>query len=437
MAGILLDGHFAWELERDEEGYRTYKIKFRVKAELTDGPATVLQTPGLPLPGDPWVFDADNDPFVWCRPGMSIRPELEDEPNEMWTVECTYSNKPPDNKKDRCNDTQTEDPLLEPQKVSGGFTSEKEEAAYDRLGYRIVNSAQEMMRGSHVEFDVSRPNVKISQNVPLLQLALVAQMINTLNDRILWGLPPRAIRLTNFSWERKYHGKCYAYYTRSFEFDINFGAVPTGKGTPTNPTQVLGSKWDARLLDEGTKVVRGDWDRDPASAAFKKWVPEDDLDLELQSSYIRFQDWNGENTRVILDGNGLPYDPETGYFYLDSLDPPVVGAGNGTDYQVGDFLYIQGDGTFLREALIEVRKIAANGGILEWEIVDEGVYIVPHSSSVTTVLAPNSIPDDPEVGSGSGATFNALFVANTMPGQIKVEKYSESNFLLLGIPTVL
>lgn len=315
MATQLFNGARKWSMTRDDAGYRTYKISLRVEGAVTDGPANVLRTPGLPLPGTPWIVDDDFDPWSWCRPDATVTPEKSDEPNRFWTVEHTFSNKPPAQDKQRCHDQQIEDPLLEPQKISGTFAKYQEEAAFARTikyysgtalirtesSARILTSSHEQVRGAQVEFDKNRPQVKIEQNVATLGLATFAAMIDTVNAAPLWGLPARCIKLTNASWERKFHGLCYLYYTRVFEFDINYNT------------------FDRDLVDEGTKVLNGHWagsDTPGTADDSAGWILDkiDGLppDPSNPAHFIRAKDRNGENMRVILNGEGIPMGGITG-----------------------------------------------------------------------------------------------------------------------------
>ena len=85
------------------------------------------------------------------------------------------------------------------------------------------------------------------------------------------------------------------YYTRRFKFDTN---VDT---------------FDRYVLDEGTMVKRGKWDKDPNSLTYKNYVLAPGLGesgATFQGDYIRYKDWNGENANVILDGHGRPWDPD-------------------------------------------------------------------------------------------------------------------------------
>jgi hypothetical protein len=152
-----------WSCTREETSHREYKAKFLVKGTLEDGPANALQTPGLPIPGETWLFKSDRDDWAWCHWNASVTPVVENEPGNFFEVEVIFSTKPPTIKE--CRDTQVEDPLSEPMKVTINFVKSKEEAAFDRFGARIVNSAHEQIRGPLVEFDLNRFSVKIVQNV--------------------------------------------------------------------------------------------------------------------------------------------------------------------------------------------------------------------------------------------------------------------------------
>jgi hypothetical protein len=290
-----MPGQTYWDLTRDTEGHREYKVKFRVRTDTTEGPATALQCPGLPVPGSWWIVDDDVDLWAWCRANSGVKPAISDEPGNWWELDFTFATKPPDHKQQRCQDTPIEDPLLEPQKVSGAFTKYTEEASYDRFGMPIINSAFEQVRGPQAEFDKNRPSVKIEQNVANLGLEVFAPMVDTLNMLPQWGLPVRCIKLSNVSWELKFYGSCYVYYTRTFDFDVRFDT------------------FDRNVLDEGTKVLRGSWQKDPTKAHYGKYVVDADVAAQPTpylnpTNFIRFKDWHGENTRVILDGQGRPVD---------------------------------------------------------------------------------------------------------------------------------
>lgn len=294
MAAVLR-GWRQWTMDRDESGHRTYRITWLVEVSDPngDGPAVAAQCPGLPLPGSTWFFGSDLDVWATCRWEMAVAPaEGEDDkgPNIYWHVTQTFSTKPLE--KGACRDGQFEDPLTEPQKVSGSFVKYTEEATRDKDGNGIVNSAWEQMRGPQVEFDRNRPTVRIEQNVAALNMPLVSLLIDRVNSSPLWGLPARCVKLSGFSWEKKFYGFCYAYYTRVFEFDINYNT------------------FDRTLQDEGTKVLRGQWNSNgqyvtvPVGRLLGVDIPPDP---DNPAHFVRFKDRNNENSRVILNGAGMPY----------------------------------------------------------------------------------------------------------------------------------
>lgn len=286
MSASVKGGPRVWSGERDDEGFREYKVVHLVKCtSVNDGPSVVMLASGLPAIGSVWNFGNDLDTWAFCYPYMkvSIHQEKEGDPNLWWRVEQKFSTRP----LTRCQDTPVEDPLLEPQKVSGNFRNFTIEAVYDRNGNLIKSSSHEQIRGRQVEFDNNKPSVVVQQNVASLGLSTFAQMIDTVNDGPMWGLPARCVKLSNAPWERKYYGTCNIYYTRTFEFDIDYDT------------------FDRTVLDEGTKVLHGHWD-----TTTEVWTLDNINGSPPSASnpthFDRYKDKFGENTRTILDGAGKP-----------------------------------------------------------------------------------------------------------------------------------
>lgn len=281
-ASILQNAVGGWDRSgsRNDGGERVFKLTTVVKTtDKNDGPQTVMFTPGLPAIGSQWNFGNDNDIWAFCTPQMNIRSLLPKEPNFFWTVEQTFSTL----RRKTCDQELIEDPLLEIQKVSGGFTRFTEEISKNRFGNAIRTSSHELIRGPQVEFDRNRPTVTIEQNVASLGLSTFTDMIDKVNDATLWGLGSRKIKLSNVTWSRNIYGSCNYYYTRTFEFEINF------------------ETFDRTVLDEGTKALRGSW-----NALCTEYTADAGTDKNNPLHFTRFKDCNHENSRVILDGNGLP-----------------------------------------------------------------------------------------------------------------------------------
>lgn len=241
-ASILTQGMAA-----DKDGYRTYNVSALVRAAWDDGPERIYNTPGLPLTGSMWNFGNDLDVWAFCRPqirisifkerqGDGIITDDEGTKGRLWKVDNTFSvSKPGDTQ--RCQDTEIEDPCLEPPKVGGSFSKNQFEPGWgypavdDTYGagtgaaaggtrtFPIMTPSFEPLKG--VSVDDGLDNVHISINSYTLGLSTFSDMKHTLNDAPLWGLAARCIKLSAVSWERNLTGSCDYYYTRAFEFEIN------------------------------------------------------------------------------------------------------------------------------------------------------------------------------------------------------------------------
>lgn len=288
MTASVIGGPVTQELDRDDDGNRTYMVTHRVKTtDVDDGPSVVMTASGLPSPGSFWQFGNDYDAWAFCTGFARVRKHqsvTEGSPTYHWTVQQKFATLNPQ----RCNTTTIDNPLLEPMKVSGSFVKYTKEVTQDKDGNPLENSAHEMLRGSIVEFDHNRPTVRIEQNVASLGLNVFAGMIDTVNDAPLWGLSARMAKLSNVSWERLYYGTCNVYYKRIFEFDVDF------------------TTFDRVALDEGTMALgrldktTGLWD---STTDFAPGVP---LDADNPIHFSRVKDIQGENKKVILNGAGVP-----------------------------------------------------------------------------------------------------------------------------------
>ena len=266
-------GRIDWILKRDRDGHRDYSLKMLVETDSSsDGPAVVYAASGLPAIGSQWIFGNDNDPWAFCSPEASVSPVITPDPNFLWIVDIPFTTRP----FKRCQDSQISNPLNEPQKISGSFvkyvTALRRRADTQKL---ILSSSHEPITG--LEKDANRPTVTIEQNISVLGLNTFSAMVDTTNDRTLWGLTTGKIKLDNVSWERKIYGTCSFYYTRRFEFAIRY---------------------------EGYNLV------DVADAGFKKFDSTRYTDTPTNradpTKYILAKDGRGENPpeKVLLNGSG-------------------------------------------------------------------------------------------------------------------------------------
>jgi len=226
-----VEGRLGWSASRGKEGQREYSITWLVRTGKGEGPQTASFATGLPSVGDFWNYGGDSDAWAFCTPQLAISTHSEqpkNEPGYFWQIKNTFSTLP----RFRCQDETVEDPLLEPQQVGGSFAKDKREAFKDRNGDKIESASLERL---FVEVDDSHPTVWVAQNVADLELDVFAEMVPTVNDDTLWGLDARKVLLANVTWERKLYGVCDYYYTRRFEFEVNWNT------------------WDEEVADEGTR----------------------------------------------------------------------------------------------------------------------------------------------------------------------------------------
>lgn len=264
-------GRLDWNMTRDDEGHREYKIKWLVHGLLTDGPANVMLCPGLPTIGSTWAFDGDLDLWAWCRPNMAVSPVLPGEPNEYWTVEQTFSTKPIK----RCQDSSFENPLDEPIKIGGSYNRYQKLLKVDKDGVPLVNSAKELLPSEVREDDEPYPVVTMSQNVAALNLPLITSILKSpLNDAPLWGLPARCVKFSNFTFDMNFYGTCSVYYTPQMEF------------------QLSDNGFDESLPDAGYQRVK--------EGVVDPPVYPDDYETNLDDSGV--PQW------TLLDGTGRPHD---------------------------------------------------------------------------------------------------------------------------------
>lgn len=321
----------------DDDGYRDYTVKFKVKATNAEGPYAVSTAAGLPAAGTSWSMRMANptsypaaaidiDPFAVCKKRVSVKCMAEGDAHKpasatfdgvWWEVTKYYSTKPTG----RCAEESADDPLSQADRITVTTVKRTEEGLRDYLDRPITNSAHQLLRGPQNEWDVSDFQVTIEQNVADPQLEMLSTMRDTVNAVEMWGFPRRTIKLDDFNGQRKFYSKqvpdevgtgvtydnCATYWTRRLTFSIRFRYVDGpyyGTGSPPGEFET----WDRYVLDEATKVLRGEWDTESTSPTFKQWVLKDNPDKDNPRDFIRAVDFYGNPTTLILDGEGRPYD---------------------------------------------------------------------------------------------------------------------------------
>jgi len=457
IVGSDTTGFRDWELDVDDEGHRTFGITFHLKdtGGGSGGPLAVWQAAGLPTPGSVWNFKGDTDIWAFCLPYGRVRQINSQEHGLHWTVEKKFSTKPPD--RSRCQDQSVENPLLEPPKKSGNYTKYSREASHDLYGNLITNSAWEQIRGQQVEFDESDPAVRIVLNSAVLGIELWGPMVNTLNAFPLWGVPRRCLKLSSATWEEKYYGQCFVYYTITFDFDVHFGDLIEIGSPLTGDYFAFYTGFDRNVLDEGSKVLNGAWDDQG------RWVLKDvgwgiPADPNNPNHFMRAVDRAGNPMRIILNGSGLPADTEVvglatnvplvnkyvciapssgNHFTNTSFFMPWSGKKFGwfptSNFRVGDALthgLDLGGGEYTSREFICVADNTNQEppNPLYWFQFpnltrERGYFSNSEGYSIGDIVKTVGV--------------DARGTRKTGVGNVLVQKYRENNFLLLGVPLFL
>ena len=265
-------GRIDWGLTRDDDGNRTYNLRWLVEGSVGDGPLTILGASGLASIGSTWGYGGDSDAWAFCHPESRVSPVLKKEPGKFWFVDQTFTTKP----LRRCQSSSIENPLLEPARLGGSFVRNKREATQDRDGKALKNSSHETYRGAVTEVDDSNHTVRVGLNVLTMNLPLYTQYAHCLNDATLWGMSAETIKYSYFSWVRKLYGTCTYYYSLDMDFEVNYNG------------------WTRSILDEGTR-----------------YLAPGGTDTNIVE-YIQYKDPRGENSKVLLDGaGGILTDPDS------------------------------------------------------------------------------------------------------------------------------
>lgn len=298
-------GHRRWSMRRGKDGNREYTLKYRVETSYGMGPFAALYAPGLPVPGSAWNFGTDEyDFWAYCTQDVQVDQVLGDgEPNNYFDLIYTFTTTP----QDTCFTEWQDDPVLRPAKVSGNFVRYNEPATVDRLGEPILSSSWERITGPQVEFDANRPQIHIELWAATLDLPFLCEYIDGVNDLELWGFPERSVKFSACTWSKMFRPDCSCVYRLVYEFDVNV------KTDPLTLLPITG--FDRSILDEGTKVLKGKWD---ATKGFWRTEPvgvrsDGSLiwpDPANPSHFMRYTDPNANVTRIILNGAGLPWNPD-------------------------------------------------------------------------------------------------------------------------------
>jgi len=217
-------GLLEWSGGRDMNLHRTYRAKFLIESDdPDDGPQAVTYAADLPNVGASWTYGNDNDAYALCTPIVECEAIVKGEANYHWILSYEFTTKP----WLACLTTQLTHPASQPDIISGSFVTYSERTNKRRRGDTGTGASGKIIHSSSLEpiwvdRDKNRATVSIQQTRINLELPMLTQMINTLNDAPLWGLPARCVKLRNTPWRRLVWGMCSYYFQRTLEFDIKY-----------------------------------------------------------------------------------------------------------------------------------------------------------------------------------------------------------------------
>ncbi len=271
-------GVIEWGGGRDINLHRNYWVKFLLETDdIEDGPQIVTYATGLPMVGAPWTYGNDNDQWALCNPTVECETVIKRESCYWWILKYEFSTKP----WLACLTEQLTHPASQPDYISGSFANYKRRTCQRRSTGTGTNGSTGIMSSSlepiWLEKDKNRPTVEIQQTRLNLELSLVAEMIDTLNDDTLWGMPARHIKLHNAPWKRLVWGKCNYYYQRNLQFEVRYDSFD-----------------ETEVVDVGHRVI--DPDKLEANPGLDRTNPE---------NFTRSVDSRGNiNKIVMLNGQG-------------------------------------------------------------------------------------------------------------------------------------
>lgn len=196
---------------------RTYSSVYQVETNSrTDGPAVVLNAPGLPtyraaFPGDGGSYAVK----------ISAKHKRSDSSYLWWHVTVDYSSIAVDEDEP----TQNDDPLTKPVEWSGSFVQFQEPVVRDNTNQPVVNTAGDAFVPPPMR-DVSYPSIVAVKNYASVNLAFWSSYSDAVNSDTFLGLEPRKVRVRSIEWDERFRGNSTPYYQVRFTFlvrNIDYG----------------------------------------------------------------------------------------------------------------------------------------------------------------------------------------------------------------------
>lgn len=278
---------------RDDEGIRLYLLTYEVITNSLDDHAQVAQLAVINTApfGTPYQYGNDSDPWCFARWPTSAKLRSVDQSRKVWRVDLPFTNKPMGKS---CSESDSENPLDEPPKISGSYVSAMRAATKDRNGNPVTNSSDEPVLPAP-EIDDPRDTVIIEANTATIDLALRSRFRNKCNAAAIWGLDARTVKLGQWTYSIQYYGKCFCYVANKLEFEINL------------------DKWDFVHIDQGFRTISSTFALTPTKTVRIYKTEMDGQDQPLREP--RLLDGHGQ----LLDVSATPVEIRDEIIYQDDF----------------------------------------------------------------------------------------------------------------------
>jgi hypothetical protein len=405
----VIGGPVRWSVKQNRDYTRDYKVLFNVLVDPAQhGPMQALYAAGLPNPNTVWIDTPGRDPldiedsWAWFTGEREVTQKRDEREggNQIFEVECLATTRPTQD----CLAQGVNNPLAIPDRIRVESVTYSKEGVVDRDDIPLMNSSWEQFRGPNVEYDNSRFRVYIEMNVGSpIDLAFYRDYLQMLNDAPLWGFDARQVKFSHFEAEPRYFGNCSRYWIAKMMFDV-------------------ADDFDKKLLDEGTQTLQGKWEVNPKSPNFGKFVltvitdPNTGIanypDPRNIYSFKQYQDIHAQPARVILNGNGRPYEPNSNYSGL------VTDASNTSS--------------------ITITTAAAHNVVTGDTVTITGVTGNTAANGTFKITVKSTVSFDLNGTTGNGPySGGGTWSYTSKQGEFQYQYYGDGNLLDLGIPISL
>lgn len=218
------------EMTIDGDGYKVYTSIYGVHCtdpyELADDVSFATDVPSW---GDSYTWGAGGNPDAFCN-NKHVARDQKDATHLEWIITCSFTNKP-SGKRERSSGNVATNPLNEPWKVGGSYTTGTRVTNIDKDGAPIVTTGLEP---KYFEVPDGYDTVSLEGTSLFMSISTRAQAINRCNSATIWGLTARQLYLAQWTYTQEWHGSTQ-YFRHRMEWWIKYAG------------------WNEVWLNEGTQ----------------------------------------------------------------------------------------------------------------------------------------------------------------------------------------